>query len=213
MNPFSFLVPRDIFRTTSSFNHDIRVQVFMGKRNLMVDGSQQSGPYIKTLWQACFRAFGIGRTRNARNILVLGVGGGTALHLLHGIFPEARIEAVDIDAKIIAISRKYFSLGTIKNLVIKKADARTFIQNTRPRKMYGIVVIDIYSGAHVPEFVASLSFMKQVQSVVAPGGSIIINYLREKEYKEKSDTLAAMLAKHFRVEEFSIFRNRFFLVE
>jgi spermidine synthase len=206
MNWAKFFVPRDIFRTDSPYNHDIRVQTFMGKRNLMVAGSQQSGPYIERLWRAACAAFGVNKELKVRNILVLGIGGGTVIRLLHGLYPRAVIKAVDIDPVIVRIGRTYFGLGDIPNLTINVADAQTW----KPRGKHDLIVIDLFTGAHIPEFVSSVIFLKRIRDMLAPGGHVVVNYLREKGYGAKSEILSERLMGLFDVRDYPVFRNRFF---
>lgn len=206
----SYFVPRDIFRTSSSYNRDIRVQTFMGKRHCMVDGSQQSGAYVEMLWRRSFAAFEIERLR-PKNILVLGVGGGTVIHMLHELFPRASITAIDIDPAMIAIGKKYFGLGSLRRLRLVRADARTFVAG--PRKKYDLIIVDLFSGARIPEFVETRAFFSDLKKPLGRGGRVVVNYLREKEYQRKSGKFADNLRVLFTVRDYPIFRNRFFLLE
>lgn len=214
MSLLSYFVPQDLLRTSSSYNHDIRVQSFMGKRLLMVNGSLQSGAYVEGLWRKSMAAFGITPSMGVKSILALGVGGGTVIHLLHDLFPKAETTGVDIDSIIIGIGKKYFGLRGMKGLVLKAADAQEFVKKeARAKRAYDAVVIDLFVGRHIPPFVTTDAFMRNVKSLLAADGFVLINYLREREYGTRSDAFARSLAKLFVVREFSIFRNRFFCLK
>lgn len=211
MSLLSYFVPQDLFRTSSSYNRDIRVQSFMGKRLLMVNGSQQSGAYVANLWRESLSAFGIAQETGVKNILVLGIGGGTVIHILHNLFPGARMTGVDIDPIIINLGKKYFGLGDIQGLTLKKANAQEFVR--KRTHLYDLVVIDLFVGRHIPVFVSTDAFMRDVKKLLTKSGLVVINYLQEREYGARSDAFAKTLKKQFSVRAFSLWRNRFFCLK
>src|SRR3989344_2102034 len=112
MTWFSYIFPQTILRTSSKYNDDIRVNEERGKLKLLVNGSRESGEYIEKLWKEAFAAFGFGGLGSVTpSILVLGVAGGTVIHLLRRMFPAAAITGVDIDDVMLDIGRTYFGLG------------------------------------------------------------------------------------------------------
>src|SRR3989344_462699 len=96
-----------LFKTSSRFNPDIRVVREWGGMKLLVNGSRQSGPNIRKLWERAFRAFRLDAVGTIKSILVLGIGGGTVIELLSARFPTAAITAVDVDQTIIDIAKDY----------------------------------------------------------------------------------------------------------
>lgn len=221
MTWLSYFFPQTLVITSSKYNQLIRVNEEFGKPKLLVNGSRQSGGYIKGLWEAAFKVFEIekrsdlstkGPTLSIMQILVLGVAGGTVIHLLNKIYPNAIITAVDIDKKMIDIGFKYFSLGTFKNLTVIEFDAKDYVRKTIKKNLkFDLIIVDLFSGREIPQFVESPVFLKALKKLLSDNGSIIINYLRELEYKEKSEKLANELKKMFRqVKDFEIKLNRFF---
>src|SRR3990167_925734 len=97
----SYIYPQTIERFSTVYNHDIRVVEDHGKLKILVNGSPQSGPYIEKLWKNALRSFGFPKKIVPKSILVLGIAGGTVIHLLHQWYPEAKITAVDIDQTMI----------------------------------------------------------------------------------------------------------------
>lgn len=178
-------------------------------RKLLVNGSVQSGRYIQSLWKKAFKAFGISKRLKWNNILVLGVGGGTVIELLHGQFPNARITGVDIDPVIIDIAKKYFLTGDIAYIHFVAADAKKFVEQTK--STYDCIIIDIFIGNAVPEFVKTPSFMTNCKQLLSPNGAVCINYLQDREYGEKSEEFNKVLRSLFStVHDFRIANNRFF---
>lgn len=211
MSLLSFVFPRLVLRTSSPHNRDIRVLFEQGHYKLLVNGSRQSGEYIKELWQHALSEFGILPSPDVKRILILGVAGGTVIHLLSRIYPHASIDAVDIDGTMIEIGKKYFGLDTVGNLRIVRADAGQFVAETA--KQWDLIVIDLYIGASIPPFVADPKFLSRVRSGLSPHGQTLINYLYEFEYRKLSDLFFQKLTEIFSsARDTKIYNNRFFCV-
>lgn len=209
----SYIFPQTLARLSTTYNHDIRVIEEMGTMKLLVNGSPQSGQYVEMLWKKAFSAFGTGKAKQVNRILMIGVGGGTAIRLLSKQFPSAFIDAVDIDSTVLDISRMYFHLDQITNLSLIQNDGSAFVKKAgKAKTRYDIIVIDVFIGRFVPEFVEKPEFISSLKSILSPHGLLIINYLREFEYLEKSREFLAVLQKQFaNVADFQIKSNRFFL--
>lgn len=210
MTLISYLFPQTIARYCTQYNHDIRVLEEAGRYKLLVNGSRQSGSYIAMLWKKAFRKFGIAGLPVSR-ILVLGVGGGTVFGLLRRLFPAAFITGVDIDATILDIAKKHFRLTDLPGLTLVHDDAKRFVHESR--EQYDLVIVDLFFGRVIPEFVTQNRFLTDLGRITSQRGGILINFLRELEYRDKSERLKKLLRKEFgRTEDFEIERNRFFFV-
>lgn len=205
----SYLFPRKLAEFSTKYNKYIRVNDEFGQRKLLVNGSVQSGRYIRSLWKHAFKAFGIFNRLKWNNVLVLGMGGGTVIELLHSQFPNALITGVDIDPVIIDIAKKYFLTGDRTYLQLVTADARTYVQKSRLR--YDCIIIDIFTGNAIPEFVNTASFITHCKERLSAGGAICINYLQDREYGKKSNEFYQVLRSIFsKACDFRIANNRFF---
>lgn len=208
----SYFWSQTIARFSSRYNIDIRVSEDFGKLNLIVNGSIQSGPLIDKLWRKALTAFGIERLAKVRRILVLGVAGGNVIHILRGWFPSAHITGVEIDPVMIDVGRTYFSLKKDRLFTVVREDARIFVDRAiSGRNTYDLVIIDTFFGRHVPTWVSEKLFLMKLTSLVSQTGTIVINFLRENEYREMSDVLLDKLRQIFHsVMDTAIARNRFF---
>lgn len=210
MSLWSYLIPRTLLHTSSRYNQDIRVIEEWGVRRLLVNGSRQSGPTIQELWVQAIDAFGLPRFQSHPSILVLGVGGGTVMRILDQRIHKPHITAVDIDASIISIAKKYFGFDSFPFIRFIVDDAKKYI-NRASAHSYDLVVIDLFIGRIIPEFVRQPSFYQSVQRCLRPQGILLINYLREFDYQKKSDVLRNTLRALFHdVRDFAISNNRFF---
>lgn len=207
MSLLSYILPRTVARLSSRHNRDIRVIEENGSYKLLVNGSRQSGEYIRMLWQEAFASFHIYPSPAFKRILVLGVAGGTVIRLLQAIFPDAAITGVDIDRKMIDIGKKFFGL---KNVTLVAEDAFTFIQ--KPGQ-WDLIIVDVYKGAEIPAFIGDDRFVTYLSQRLTSSGTAIINYLFEYEYKNLSAFFLKTLRRHFRtVTDTKIQLNRFFCV-
>lgn len=197
-----------LLSTSSSYNQDIRVIGGFWGPKLFVNGSWQSGPYIRKLWTSALKRFGIDRLLNIQTILVLGIGGGTVIELLARRYPNATITAVDIDETMIDIAKRYFRSDSIANLRVICGDAKEFVQSC---SRYDLVIVDLFIGPKIPEFVSSLPFLENLHAIIKSDGHCCINYLRELEYQAKSDELRKRLATLWKnVVDVKLYNNRFF---
>ncbi len=215
MSLLSYIVPRVVARFTSPYNRDIRVLEEKGKYKILVNGSRQSGEYVRKLWQHAFCEFGIIPSPDIRTILVLGVAGGTVIHLTSAIYPDAVIDGVDIDAKMLDIGKKYFGLTRVKGLTLIVADAKAFLtQAVRKHEHWDMILVDTHVGADVATFVDDERFLSLLRRARSPRGIVMVNYLRELKYQELSEQLRKKLKKIFgNVSWSDIYFNRFFMVK
>lgn len=212
MSFLSSLFPQTVLRTSSRYNSDICVIREWGGHKLLVNGSRQSGPYIRKLWERAFRKFRLVDLQDMHTIVVLGVGGGTVIELLAKRFPAAAITAVDIDPTMIAIAKQYFGIERLPNVRLVGADAKIFVEHcSKKGKVFDLVIVDLFIGREIPAFVATERFYKKFKHVTSPRGAVVINYLREREYQKKSEEVMSVLQRiFFTVRDYSIANNRFF---
>lgn len=208
---WTYIFPKRLFRTSSPFNHDIRVLEEYGKPKLLVNGSRQSGEYVKNLWRQALNFFNIQSSSSVKNILVFGVAGGDVIYLFRDLYPKAHITGVDIDATMIDIGKKYFGLNSLTNTSFIVKDARKFMKQKNQKHRYDIVILDIFNGWSVPDFVFTDDFLDTLKSLLTPHGRLFVNYIVEKEYKKKSDVFYQKLQSRFsQVRDKVIYLNRFF---
>lgn len=215
MSLLSYIVPRVVVRDSSPINRDIRVLEEKGKYKLLVDGSRQSGEYVLKLWQQALCTFGIIPSPDVQSILVLGVGGGTIIHLLHALYPDALITGVDMDEKMVSIGKKYFGLNKVSGLTLSVSDAKEFVRRSAAtKKQWDMVVVDLFVGAAIPAFVGEETFILNVKRIMTSKGVLLINYLREREYGTLAALLLGKLEKIFHsVKDCDVCFNRFFVVK
>jgi len=207
---FSYIIPQSIVQISSPYNTNIRLNLEFGRYKLLVNGSSQSGAYIEGLWNHAFNSFKVDSITKMRRVLVLGVGGGTVITMLRARFPKAEIVGVDIDEKIIEIGKKYFQLDTIDRLQLYCMDATKYLKSC-PQHYFDMIVVDIFIGTDIPDFVVSEDFVRLLKTALLTEGIVLVNYLRERQYAKISQTLEHLLGAQFKtVKTDPIKFNRFF---
>lgn len=76
-----------------------------------------------------------------KNILLLGLGGGTLVHLIRRFFPDAHMTSIELDKQHIAIAKKWFKLPQ-KNVTLIEGDAYEFMRNTK--NSFDWIVDDVF---------------------------------------------------------------------
>jgi spermidine synthase len=108
-----------------------------------------------------------------RRILVVGLGGGTLPSFLRKHYPEAEIDAVDIDPDVVAVAKKYFEFREDARMHAHVGDGREFIE--RYRQPYDLIFLDAFSSDSVPAHLTTQEFLRAVRRAVKPGGVVVGN--------------------------------------
>jgi spermidine synthase len=108
-----------------------------------------------------------------RNVLVVGLGGGTIPSFVRRHFPDASIDVVDIDPGVVEVARSHFGFREDAKMRAHVEDGRRFIERTDRR--YDIVFLDAFGPDSVPYSLATREFLDSVRRVIAPRGAVIGN--------------------------------------
>lgn len=201
----SFIWPITIETISSSFNGAIIVKEFFGKKYIEVGGLMQSGKIPHDLFTKGFRQLGITSSDHPNKILILGVGGGTVISILHSMFPHSSICAVDIDPVIVEVGRKYFGWGTIENTKIIIGDV--FDDRLSMGDKYDLIVIDLFRGYEIPTAMSDMKFLKKLKKKLSKNGCVIFNRLYFQKYKIEADLFLDKLSKIYKDRE--VYKNYF----
>jgi len=110
---------------------------------------------------------------NKLDLLILGNGTGTYAKQSKIYYPNIKTDAVEIDPKIVDLSKKYFNLKE-DEATIYETDGRTFLSD-KQCGMYDVIMVDAYHDITVPFHMATREFFTGVSKHLKPGGVIILN--------------------------------------
>lgn len=214
MSWLTYLIPRVVHKTRSRYNRDIRVVEESGKYKLLVNGSSESGEFIRRLWESAFIALGVLKVHTSvKRILVLGVAGGTVIHMLRNLYPRAAVVGVDIDKTMIEIGKTYFGLNTMKSLRIVCDDAKHFVE-TYKGTPFDCIVVDIFIGSDVPSFLEHINFHTHIRHILTAHGYLLVNYAFRTGAEDRSSAIRTALESVYPDARLHTTRyNRFFLAK
>lgn len=129
---------------------------------------------------------GMALCEEPRRILVVGLGGGTLPAFLRRHYPEAVIDAVDIDPEVAFVAREYFGFREDARMRIHVGDGRQFIESVR--QPYDAIFLDAFGSDAVPAHLTTQEFLRAVRRAVAPGG-VVIGNIWDRAYNRLYDSM------------------------
>ncbi|SVE08048.1 uncharacterized protein METZ01_LOCUS460902, partial [marine metagenome] len=105
-----------------------------------------------------------------RRILVLGLGGCALSNFLARLYPQAFIDVVEIDRKVIDIAKNFFFLNETPNYRVHHKDGRRFVQDASDKKPYDLIYLDAFKSGSIPFHLKTIQFYKDVARVLSPEG-------------------------------------------
>lgn len=197
MTLFSELFPALIYETHSPLSGPIRVVDLHGERRLMIGDLVQSisleNPIGHKVWGR-LSAYPLPKKKDL-SVLILGLGGGTAAHLISRKLNPGKIIGVEIDSVVVEMGRKYFDLGKIKNLRVVVEDARIFIKGNSQK--YDYVVVDTYLGSVFPKTLERSFLLKKLRDTLSVSGVLVFNRIFRSSKPEKRLRFLELLEKVF----------------
>jgi spermidine synthase len=111
-----------------------------------------------------------------RSALLLGVGGGAAVHLLRRHAGVERIVGIEREAALVAVAREHFDLGG-PGVELVCDDAAAWVAGHR-RARFDVVIDDVFGerGREPVRALGGAAWWRRVASLVAPGGVLVVNF-------------------------------------
>lgn len=194
---FSELFPTTIYETLSPLSGPIKVVDFHGERRLMIGNLVQSisleNPVGHKIWGR-LAAYPLPEKKDL-SVLILGLGGGTAAHIISRKMNPKNITGIEIDPVVVEVGRKYFDLNKIKNLSVVIGDAKNFIIYN-PEK-YDYIITDTYQGSVFPKALEGSSILKKLKDTLSISGVLVFNRIFLSSKPEKRLRFIELLEKIF----------------
>jgi predicted O-methyltransferase YrrM len=119
-------------------------------------------------------------SQGARNVLIIGGGGGVVPMIFKESYPQLSIDVVEIDPVVVEVAEKHFGLAPDARLRVHVQDGRMFVHNSKDR--YDLVVLDAYTaGGRIPFHLTTREFLSQVRDRVTPEGIVLMNVISALE--------------------------------
>ncbi|MFC1711727.1 methyltransferase [Patescibacteria group bacterium] len=207
---FNLLIPQTIEEFSSPFNKNIKVVKFGNRLRIEVNKMIQSGGMVRVVWEKGLDKVKKTKPKNIKNVLLLGLGGGTAVQIIRDKFPQVKITAVEIDPVMVKIAKKYFDLDSVTGFEIKTSDALNFVKSYIFKKLplFDLILVDMYVGEKIPKKTEADIFLKNLKKIKEKNGLIIFNRLFYQKHKNKTKEFVNKVDKNFsQIELFRAYSN------
>lgn len=185
-----------IDRAESEYNGTVQVVSTLEGMRIVAGGVSQSGWLVAKVWNSALKKI-LKEKPEAGKVLILGLGGGSAAKLVNKYWPNAKITGVDIDPVMINFGKKYLELDQLTNLKIVESDAIKFVSEQNEK--YDLILMDIYTGAVIPEVFVGNEFLTKVKGLLSKKGIAAFNHLYSSIEKADAKELEKQLRDIFPV--------------
>lgn len=145
---------------------------------------------------------------NPRRILMIGLGGGTIATALSSLLPNAQIDIVEINSKILEIAEKYFEFKHNERIRLFIDDGFKFVTSKSHGK-YDLIIVDAFTEEYVPQSFISHEFVMSLKEILNDNGVIAVNTFVNSQYKKVEEKLYYEVFGQFYD---MIYRNRIIMV-
>ena len=134
-----------------------------------------------------------------KNILMLGVAGGTALRTLRYLLPETFLTGIDLDSELIELARAEMSLSeTGAEIII--ADAYDWLRENK--RTFDVIIDDLYLAGEDDVFRSDncdSDWLSEAARSLSPGGILVLNLVIGPGHRAKQSEVRKNLRARFPV--------------
>ena len=127
-----------------------------------------------------------------RRLLMVGLGGAAVTNFLNEQFPNLHIDVVEIDSKVIEVSKKYFFLRESNRYRVFEEDGRVFIQKRKGQEPYDWIILDAFKSGSIPYHLKTCEFYKEIRTILKPDGIVGSNLYGKGNSLKPRDTKTFM---------------------
>lgn len=170
---------RVVYSTDTRY-HRLAVVDDEGSRYLRFDNSFQSGMYLSAPFRTRFRYtdffhLGLAYNPRARNLLFVGLGGGSSPKRLWRDFPRLHLQVAELDPAVVEAAYRYFRLPRSPRLRVTVEDGRRFL--VRSKRRWHVIAVDAFYADSIPFHLTTREFLELARTRLAPGGVIVTNVI------------------------------------
>jgi len=156
--------------------HHLSVVDDVDSRFLRFDNAFQTGMYLRQPNRTRFPYtdffdLGLAYRPEAKSLLFVGLGGGSAPRQLRRDFPRLDLQAVELDPVVADVARTYFHLP--RTLPVTVEDGRRYL--VRNDRRWDVIALDTFYADALPFHLTTREFVELVRSRLAPGGVVVVN--------------------------------------
>ncbi|WP_082897147.1 spermidine synthase [Thalassotalea crassostreae] len=138
-----------------------------------------------------------------KRVLIIGLGGGTLSNSLLQLYPEIKIDNVEIDQAVVDVARDYFDFKETDNVKTYMQDGRIFIKRALMRKdKYDVVILDAFNGEYIPEHLMTKEFLEETKGLLTEQGIVVANTFSSSElYHYESATYREVFGDFYTINK------------
>jgi spermidine synthase len=129
---------------------------------------------------------GLALSRDPRRMLVVGLGGGTLPAFLRARYPDAEIDAVEIDPEVAFVAKEYFGFREDERMRVHVTDGRKFIEAVR--RPYDVIFLDAFGPDSVPAHLTTHEFLTAARRAVNRRG-VVVGNVWNRDYNPLYDSM------------------------
>jgi len=133
-----------------------------------------------------------------KRVLVLGVGGGSVLHMLRYFISPEKIIGVELNPVHISVARRFFNLKH-QSIELIQADAITWLENYRGEK-FDMIIDDLFmeeAGEPVAVVNANGKWFSRMLKNLNKGGVIVRNFINKTELLDSAGISNKFISSKF----------------
>jgi spermidine synthase len=185
-------IPKILDEVDSVYNGKIRIVHVGNTKKIMVENIVQSvnwdSPICKRLYWGRVIEVLQDEKPDLERVLVLGLGGGTLIHLINQNFPNAFVHSVELDPVMVEVAKKHFDLDSVPNHKVIVADALKVVVDPESFNIskfsFDVLIVDIYVGETYPDLGKSGNFISALKRLVKSDGLIIFNRIYIEHHQD-----------------------------
>lgn len=203
----SYLIPIKVYTKTSQISRTLEVTLSNGELVLDSKNTNYSYGSLQRILRKGLQHIGFEKIKTFKNILVLGVAGGSVIKTLkEEIGYKGNITGVELDPEIIEIANNYFNLDKTEGVSIIIDDAKQFVAKTEEK--YDLVIVDIFQDKSMPEFLFKTDFTENIKNIVNTQGYILFNTMvLNRKDKERNKAYTELFDNSFKVDSYPGLEN------
>jgi spermidine synthase len=148
-------------------------------------------------------------------VLVLGLGGGTMVRMVHQMTRPAVVTVVERDPVVVETAQDHMGLGELPDLDVRIGDVRDVLPVLADEAPYDLVIEDVYyGGVPADDYDDPADFVDLLRAVVSPNGWLVLNrWFKEwngAPVDSGQELLLPVLAERFRAVDRKQITQRWF---
>ena len=199
---FSYLFDFPVEKKQSQFSGEVVVSLHRGQYKLSTQNAIYSFGKNYTSFDVAFKAIDI-QNQKIENVLVLGFGLGSVIDLLENNATIKKIAAVDADAVIIELAKKYLQSNLKNKVAFVCSDAELFVTNEQ--QQFDLILFDVFIEEVTPMQFMQTDFFVALKKLVNQNGILLFSKIDDSfrnkiENAQFEKTFSSVFSEAFSID-------------